>query len=159
VGKFTSLCLSFLPCKTEIVIIKCWKWNLAQNKSFISICYYCYCWVVFFFKDFIYLRERAQAQARGGRGRGRIRLPTEQGAQCGTRSQDPEIMTWAEGRRLANWATQVPHYCWVLRKEGKVLFFMHLNLGTRDYYLESTDTKIWRKGRSHSEFKHSAEFQ
>ena len=26
----------------------------------------------------------------------------------GTQSQDPEIMTWAKGRHLTDWATQVP---------------------------------------------------
>jgi len=48
------------------------------------------------------LREKA----RGG-GRGRSRLPAEQGTRCGAQSQDPEIMTWVEGRRLTNWATWV----------------------------------------------------
>ena len=42
-----------------------------------------------------------------GSGRGRSGLPTEQGAQHGARSQDPEIMTWAEGRHLADGAAQV----------------------------------------------------
>ena len=42
-----------------------------------------------FFKDFIYLV---------GRERGGSRLPAEQRARCGARSQDPGIMTWAEGR-------------------------------------------------------------
>ena len=53
--------------------------------------------VCFFFKDFIYLRERELERESLSRGRvrwrGRSRVPTEQGAQCGTRSQDPEIMT------------------------------------------------------------------
>ena len=50
---------------------------------------------------FVYLRARTW-------GRGRSRLPVEQRTGLGTRSQDPEIMTWAEGRYLTNWATQVP---------------------------------------------------
>ena len=29
------------------------------------------------------------------------------------RSQDPEIMTWAEGRCLTNWATQAPQLFWI----------------------------------------------
>ena len=33
---------------------------------------------------------------------------TEQGAQRRARSQGPEIMNWAEGRCLTNWATQAP---------------------------------------------------
>ncbi|XP_064427213.1 CDK-activating kinase assembly factor MAT1 isoform X4 [Mirounga angustirostris] len=37
-----------------------------------------------------YLTERAQAEGE----RGRSRFPAEQGARCGTRSQDPGIMTW-----------------------------------------------------------------
>jgi len=39
----------------------------------------------------ILMREREHM--RGGRVRGRSRLPAEQGAQCGTRSQDSRIMT------------------------------------------------------------------
>jgi len=35
--------------------------------------------------------------------------PKEQRARCGTRSQDPGIVTWAEGRRLTDWATQASH--------------------------------------------------
>ena len=42
------------------------------------------------------------------RGRGRSRLPTEQGTQCRAQSQDPGIMTWAEGSCLTNWATHAP---------------------------------------------------
>jgi len=62
--------------------------------------FFCF-FILFFFKDFIYLREREQAQVgrEAGRGRGRSRLPAEQGARRGARSQDPGTMTWAEGRR------------------------------------------------------------
>ena len=52
--------------------------------------------VVLFFKDFIYLTERESQvgrEAGRGRGLGGGRLPAEQGARCGARSQDPEIMT------------------------------------------------------------------
>ena len=59
------------------------------------------------FKDFIYLRERESTRKGRGRGRRRSRLPTEQGSQCGVRSQDSGIITWAEGRCLTDWATQV----------------------------------------------------
>ena len=38
-------------------------------------------------------RDWSQAGRVAGRGRGRSRLPTEQGAPCGTRSQNPGIMT------------------------------------------------------------------
>ena len=34
----------------------------------------------------------------------------EQGARCGAWSQNPEIMTWTEGRRSTIWAPQVPQY-------------------------------------------------
>ena len=48
-----------------------------------------------------------------GRGRGRSRTPPlEQAAGHGTRSQDPGIMTWAEGRRFTDWA-QAP-LSWIL---------------------------------------------
>jgi len=42
------------------------------------------------------------AQAGRMAGRGRNRLPAEQGARYGTPSQDPGIMTPAEGRCLTN---------------------------------------------------------
>ena len=63
-----------------------------------------------FFK-FIYLRKRASecAQVRERQREGRSRLSTEQGAWYGAQSQDPEIMTWAEGRCLTNWVTQCPY--------------------------------------------------
>lgn len=53
------------------------------------------------------MSERAQMEGRG-RGRGRSRFPTKQGAWPGARSQDLDIMTWAEGGHTATWATQVP---------------------------------------------------
>ena len=61
----------------------------------------------------IYLREKQSTQAEG-RGRGRNRLPMEHGAQFGAWSHDPGIMTWAEGRHLTNWATQVPPHSFIL---------------------------------------------
>ena len=69
-----------------------------------------------FLKDFICLfeRQRSQVGREAGRERergGGSRLPAEHRAWCGTRSQDPDIMTWAEGRGLTHWATQMPiHY-------------------------------------------------
>ena len=61
----------------------------------------------FFFEDFTYLFERESRQ-RGSRRRGRSRLPAKQGTPPGAQSQDPRIVTWAEGRRLTHWATQAP---------------------------------------------------
>ena len=55
--------------------------------------------IEFFFLRFYLLdRERESIQAGGGAGRGRerSRLPTEQGAQCEARSQDPGIMTLSQ---------------------------------------------------------------
>jgi len=49
---------------------------------------------------FIWQRERESTSRENSRGRGRSRLPAKQGARCGARSQDPEIMTQAKGRRL-----------------------------------------------------------
>ena len=51
----------------------------------------------FVFKCFSYSFERKNEQRRG-RDRRRSRLPAEQGARHRAPSQDPEIMTWAEGR-------------------------------------------------------------
>ena len=67
----------------------------------------------FFFKDFIYLldRERGQAGGTADWGWGRSRLPTARWSGDGARSQDPGIMTWAEGRHLTDWAAQVPPFC------------------------------------------------
>ena len=62
---------------------------------------------IFFKILFIYLRE-SEKEHGGVGGRRRARFPTEQGAQCGTRSQDHGIRTWAESRHLTDWATQVP---------------------------------------------------
>ena len=66
--------------------------------------------IIISFKKYIYLfkRERENRQLGWGRGRGRSTLPAECRAGCGARSQDPEIMTWAEGRRSTDWAQQVP---------------------------------------------------
>ena len=73
-------------------------------------CIIAFLFFLIFLKDFIYLfhRQRSQVGREAGRERGRSRLPAEQRARCGTRSQDPEIMTWAEGRGLTHWATQAP---------------------------------------------------
>ena len=55
----------------------------------------------------VHVREERERESRGS-GRERSILPTEQGSQCRTRSQDPGIMIWAEGRCLTNWAIQAP---------------------------------------------------
>ena len=57
---------------------------------------------------FTWQRRGEWAQAGGMAGRVRSRLCAEQGAPCGAWSQDSRTMTWAKGRCLTNWATQVP---------------------------------------------------
>ena len=58
--------------------------------------------LLFLFKIlFIWEREKEHKQGEGQRKR------EKQGAWSRTRSQDPGIMTWAEGRCLTQWATQV----------------------------------------------------
>ena len=59
---------------------------------------------LFLKKIFIYLWKREFCAHRR---RWRSRLLAEQGTRCGALSQDPEIMTWAKGRCLTAWATQV----------------------------------------------------
>ena len=41
-------------------------------------------------------------------GGGQRKKQTEQGVGGRAQSQDPGIMTWAEGRHLTYWATQAP---------------------------------------------------
>ena len=95
---------------------------LNENKQVISF---------LFIYLFIYLFDREIHSERGiaSRRRGRSRLPAEQGAQCGARSQDPGIMTWAEGRRLM---TEPPRHPKVLKKfwiNIKFMFFKKLSFG------------------------------
>ena len=61
----------------------------------------------FFFQ--ILLLLGGDMHGRGTEGeRERSRHPAQQGAQCGTWSQDPQIMTWAKGSHSTNWTTQGP---------------------------------------------------
>jgi len=91
--------------------------NLMENMFYLVTHYLAspfvmLCHIFFFFLKilFIYLRETEweTENMRGRRVRGRGGLPAEQGARCGTRSRDSGIVTWAEGSRLTNWATQAP---------------------------------------------------
>ena len=52
------------------------------------------------------MRQRERDSRAERRGRGGNRLLEEQGTERGAWSQDPEIMTWAEGRHFTDWATQ-----------------------------------------------------
>ena len=60
-----------------------------------------------FLKDFIYLFEKARAQVGARERGGEADSPISREPNTGLGSQDPGIMTWAEGRHLTNWATQV----------------------------------------------------
>ena len=74
----------------------------------------CFLFSFFFLRFYLFIWQR---EIPGDRGRQRqreregSRLPAEQRAWCGTWSQDPEIMTWAEGSGLTHWATQAPPSC------------------------------------------------
>ena len=58
---------------------------------------------------FIYLRERVSAQAgEEAEGEGEVDSLLSREPDVGAWSQDPGIMTWAEGRCLTDWATQAP---------------------------------------------------
>ena len=75
-----------------------------------------FCLFVNFLKKivFIYLMERERERASRGNSRGkgrRSRCPAEQGALLRAQSQNLGIMTWAEGRCLTAWATQVSPFC------------------------------------------------
>ena len=56
---------------------------------------------------FIWEREKecVREQKQGDQGREK---QAEQETQQGAQSQDPGIMTWAKGRCITDWATQVP---------------------------------------------------
>ena len=75
--------------------------------------------ILHFFKTFysfiwqteVTSRQRGRHRERGGGSR----LPAEQRARCGARSQDPEIMTWAEGRGFNPLSHPgAPHFAFLL---------------------------------------------
>ena len=72
---------------------------------------------IFLKRFYLFISERGRewecmSMSRGrGRGRGIRWFPTEQGAWGMAPSQHPGIVTWAEGRPLTDWATQVPLQC------------------------------------------------
>ena len=95
-----------------------------------------------FLKDFIYLfiwekgkeKERDWGTSRGSR-RGQSWLPDEQGTGCRTRSQDPGIMIWDEGRRLTKWATQLSQKFFFFNRQVDVQLFQIPLL--KDYHLST----------------------
>ena len=102
---YPSCCSRLRPCRgsanTKFLLV-------AFIFTYSFICY------VFSFKIF-YLFERVSKRERestsvGDRGRGTSILPSEQGAPHGTQSQDPGIMTAAEGQHFTDWATRALLY-------------------------------------------------
>ena len=71
---------------------------------------------------YLFDRESTQAGGAAGRGRGRSRLPAKQGAWHRAGSQDPGILTWTKGRRLADWAIQMSLFT-VFKTAHELRFF------------------------------------
>ena len=70
---------------------------IALEYSF--VCFFLSFFLFFFFRFYLFIWQRERPQAGGA--------AEEEGASR-ARSQDPRIMTWAKGRHLTDWATQVP---------------------------------------------------
>ena len=108
-----SLCLIYFTKHNLLLSHPCWykSWVfiLSDGGTILHsiygprLLYPFVCWraiVTKLWEYFIYLfiRERESKHVhKQGRGRGRDRLPAEQGTWWVAPSQDPEIMTWAEG--------------------------------------------------------------
>ena len=105
---------------------------------------------VFFFKDFIYLseKERESMSMKRGRGRGRSWLPAEQGAS----PQDPEIMTWANSRRLTNWAPQGTPTSYVVQNMWQYCVFNQFQqLEISGHWISVNSFKMRKKTLDYSE--------
>ena len=63
---------------------------------------------VFFKRFYLLIRASVSREEQQAEGEGEAHS-TEQGARRRTRSQDPGVMMWAEGRRFSDWAPQTPH--------------------------------------------------
>ena len=81
------------------------SWTLNQL-SYLGTLRYSLFFIFYFFKDFIYLKDRGRERERANKqgdhqteGEGEPGSPLSR-EPCGTRSQDPEIMTWTKGRCL-----------------------------------------------------------
>ena len=70
-------------------------------------------YLFYFLKDFIYVFEREQEPGGGAEGVGEAGSLLRREPKEGLHPQDPEIMTWAEGRCLTNPTTQVPFMYYV----------------------------------------------
>ena len=101
----------------SLLTLTFWSFSIMHEISSLTLDIF---FLKIFLKIFIWHREQAHTAAEWQAKReSESRLPAEQGAQCGSLFQDPGIMTWAEGRRLTNWATQVPQK-WLLTTENSV---------------------------------------
>ena len=101
---------SFYPGHFECYVMRLWIFPLPHGECHCLALVLCGLWFqskfsiqsrccsFYFFSRilFIWQREHKQGDRGSSRRKGRSRLPAEQGARwCGTRSQDPRIMTWA----------------------------------------------------------------
>ena len=78
--------------------------------------------IIFFKRFYLFMRDKqreAETQAEGAAG-------SLQGAWCGTRSQDPGIMPWAEGRHLTTEPPRCP-YNFISFKHMLTFFLINLN--------------------------------
>ena len=74
--------------------------------------HFTWCHLTFFKRFYLFIRERERERAHRRRGRGRERGRSRPSCWAGSPMWDlipgPWVMTWAEDRRLTDWATQVP---------------------------------------------------
>ena len=116
-----NLILTGAASKIVTVISSSWMiYPLTWLDEFFDIMWHFYFYFIFILKVvlclFIFERQR-ETEHEQGRGRERRRhrigsklqaLSCQHRARCGVERTDCEIMTWAEVRRLTDWATQAP---------------------------------------------------
>ena len=96
----------YIRFKTQCKTLPTIKWN--NYSEFGYLCYY-----IFFFLIWRGRVSERDRQIEGtSRGGGEAASPWE--PWCRAPRQDPEIMTWAEGRHLTNWDTQTLLNFWLL---------------------------------------------
>ena len=112
-GKLLSISIpQFTLCRIEIILMQTYrdvvgmKWirtcktlepHLANSKHYIFK----------FLKKILFIWDREKERARAGWGEGETDSPLRR-EPYQAQSQDPEIIAWAEDRRLTDWATQGP---------------------------------------------------
>ena len=115
---------NFTNCQFEDIYFSCSRfcYNKWTTSLYINLHLFQYCVVqkyehlrFSFLKKilvclFIYLRERAHSRQssrhRGRHSKKEKQIPYWTEAWLGAQFQDPEIMTWGEGRRFTDWATR-----------------------------------------------------